>query len=296
MELESELFSLAVNDIDSEKLPRIVSRIRTADPDSTGRLTRNHLRLQWSKRMLSIRGDFPGGVVPIYYLEAYCRPGSTDRDWEETVISHKSQLQWASDDGRMIRLEDKLADGGEVRHTLIADADSVSFYLRAHNPTNQSSQVHWAQPCVRVGDFTSSPTSDARELFPQYIRKCFLFINEQLTMLPTKPWADKARYVPGQVYCPSGVDRDDVNPRPLSPLVPSSGLCGCFSADNQHILAMAWKPFQEVFQGVITCVHNDFRIGGLEPEETKNIFGKMYFIEADVDVLKKRYRADFGPS
>jgi len=45
----------------------------------------------------------------------------------------------------------------------------------------------------------------------------------KLTRLPTSPWADKARYTPGQVYCPAGVDRNDVNPRPLS----SDGVSVC---------------------------------------------------------------------
>ena len=295
-DLEQRVFSPAVNDIESDELRSLVLRIQAADSAKSGRLAENNLQLHWSKRMLSIRGSFPGGAVPIYYLEAYCRPGSTNRDWKETVIPHESRLGWASSDGRVIRLQDKLADGVEVRHTLVADADSVSFYLRAYNPTKQTSLAHWAQPCVRVGNFTSSPTSDARELYPQYIYNCFLFVDDQLTMLPTSPWADKARYVPGQVYCPAGVNRNDVNPRPLSSHVPSSGLCGCFSADNKFVLAMAWKPFQEIFQGVITCLHNDFRIGGLAPGQTKNIFGKMYFVEADIDSLKNRYRADFGSS
>ena len=38
------------------------------------------LALTWEKNDLTIRGDFPGGELRILYLEAYCRPGSTDRD------------------------------------------------------------------------------------------------------------------------------------------------------------------------------------------------------------------------
>ena len=45
------------------------------------------LRLAWEKNMLTISGEnIPGGEVKVWYLEAYCRPGSTDRDWSETVI------------------------------------------------------------------------------------------------------------------------------------------------------------------------------------------------------------------
>ena len=39
---------------------------------------------------------------------------------------------------------------------------------------------------------------------------------DAVARLPTEPWATQARYVPGQVYAPVGVNRNDVNPRPLS--------------------------------------------------------------------------------
>jgi hypothetical protein len=84
-----------------------------------------------------------------------------------------------------------------------------------------------------------------------------------------------------------------VNPRPLSNLIPSCGLCGCFSADERQILAVAWEPYQEIFQGVISCIHNDFRIGGLAPGETKNIRGKLYIVPADVPQLVARFQRDF---
>jgi hypothetical protein len=123
--------------------------------------------------------------------------------------------------------------------------------------------------------------------------RSFVFIDGKLTRLPTRPWATQARYTPGQVWCPAHVDRNDVNPRPLSTLVPSNGLIGCFSADETQILATAWEPYQELFQGVIVCLHSDFRIAGLKPHETKTIRGKLYLTGADVDALRKRYEADF---
>jgi hypothetical protein len=70
-------------------------------------------------------------------------------------------------------------------------------------------------------------------------------------------------------------------------------LTGCFSADEKHILAIAWDPYQELFQGVIACMHADFRIGGLEPGETKRIRGKLYVVDADADALFKRFLRDF---
>jgi len=251
------------------------------------------LSLSWEKNYLTIRGDIPGDTITIMYLEAYCRPGSTDRDWSETVIPHKTELTHRSEDGRVIELRDKLADGVVVNHVITAEKDELTFEVVAHNPTEKASQAHWAQPCLRVDRFTGAGNADSRELVPAYARKCFLFIDGKFTRLPTTPWAEKARYVPGQVYCPKHVDRNDVNPRPLSPLVPSSSLTGCFSADDKLILATAWEPYQEVFQGVIACMHTDFRVGGLEPGETRKIRGKLYVVPADPEALQKRFETDF---
>ena len=112
-------------------------------------------------------------------------------------------------------------------------------------------------------------------------------------MVLTAVWAKQARYIPGQVWCPLHVDRDDVNPRPLNPQVPSNGLIGCFSQDQRWILAMAWEPYQELFQGVITCLHSDFRIGGLQPRERKQIRGKVYLLKGKEKALLDHYRKDF---
>jgi hypothetical protein len=254
------------------------------------------LSIAWEKNFLTIRGDFPGGEVSTHYLEAYCRPGSTDREWGQTVIGHKAELVSVSDDRRVIKLRDTLNDGVVVDHVITAGADEVDFQLVAHNPTDKASLAHWAQPCMRVDRFTGKPKDDAHALQPAYVKQCFLFIDGKLTRLPTEPWADKARYVPGQVYCPKGVDRDDVNPRPLSQLAPSCGMCGCFSADEMMILAVAWEPYQEIFQGVIACMHSDFRLGGLKPGETKKIRGKVYVVPADVKKLVERFEKDFDRS
>lgn len=250
------------------------------------------LTLHWEKRFLEVRGEqIPGGPIRTHYLEAYCRPGSTDREWGKTVIRHKSRLVSATK--TRIELEDKLDDGVIVRHVIEAGKDNVTFIVTAKNPTKEVSMAHWAQPCMRVDGFTGTTNKDAREVYPTYIKKCFLMLDGKLTRLPTKPWELKARYVPGQVYAAAGVDRNDVNPRPLSKLTPSSSLCGCFSADEKMILAVAWEPYQEIFQGVIACMHNDFRIGGLKPSETKQIKGKLYVVPNDVESLLKRFAKDF---
>ena len=251
------------------------------------------LEITWSDRYLHIRGNFPGEEIPIYYIEAYCRPGSTDREWGETVIPHQSELIWSAGDGHALRIEDTLQDGVVVTHTVIGQRDRVFFFILAQNPTDSPSVVDWAQPCVRVDAFTGCTKEDARELHPDYIRKSFLFEDDKPVRLPTEPWATDARYTPGQVYCPAGIDRNDVNPRPLSEIVPSNGLCGCFSAGRTHVMGIAWEPCQEVFQGVITCLHSDFRIGGLEPGESKEIRGVIYISDdTNLDRLKNRYERD----
>ena len=58
-------------------------------------------------------------------------------------------------------------------------------------------------------------------------------------------------------------------------------------------MAVAWQPYQELFLGVITCIHSDFRIGGLAAGETKEIRGKIYVVDADIAALVKRYEQDF---
>ena len=59
------------------------------------------------------------------------------------------------------------------------------------------------------------------------------------------------------------------------------------------IFAVAFEPYQELFQGVICCLHSDFRIGGLKPGETKKVRGKIYVVPADERKLGERYRKDF---
>lgn len=267
----------------------IFSLILSAGPPSPAGAEERPLKLTWKENMLSIRGDrVPGGQIDIWYLEAFCRPGSTNRDWGKTVIPHKTEALPAKD-GR-IHLRSRLEDGVTVDHTICAGVDDVDFRVTAHNPTSRTSEAHWAQPCMRVDRFTGVPPERSSE---KYLPKSFIILDGRPARMPVEPWATRALYTPGQVWCPRHVDRNDVNPRPLSSLVPSSGLIGCYSADEKKILATAWEPYQELFQGVIVCLHSDFRLGGLKPGETKQIRGKVYVVDADMDRLLHRYRRDF---
>jgi hypothetical protein len=255
--------------------------------------TKPGLALSRSNNFLIIHGDFPGGQMPINYLEAYCRANSTDTDWREhTKIPHATELISLSADRKVMKLRDRVEGGLVVDHVITAGADEVDFRLVARNTTSTLSDVHWAQPCVRLGEFTGF-TARGKSAPEDYLPKCFIFLDGKLERMPTRDWATTARYTPGQVWCPAQVPRTDVNPRPLNPRVPSNGLIGCFSADEKRVWATAWEPYQELFQGVARCLHSDFRIGGLMPLETKPIRGKIYIVANDIPALLKRYEREF---
>ena len=253
------------------------------------------LTLDREGQWLIIHGDkIPGSEIRVNYLEAYCRAGSTDADWtKHTVIPHTNELVSLSADKKMVQLRDTLADGLVVEHTITAGKDEIDFRLVARNPTPHRSEAHWAQPCVRLGAFTGFSNRLDQGDLNDYLPKCFIFLDKQLARMPTQDWATQARYVPGQVWCPRDVPRTDVNPRPLSKLIPSNGLIGCFSGDEKFIFATAFEPYQELFQGVARCVHADFRLGGIEPGGTRQIRGKMYVVPSDLSLLLQRYQQAF---
>jgi hypothetical protein len=253
------------------------------------------LALDREGEWLIIQGaKIPGKEIRIHYLEAYCRAGSTDADWvKHTVIPHTNELISLSADKKLLRLRDTLADGLIVEHRITAGDDEVDFRLVAQNPTAHRSEAHWAQPCVRLGAFTGFSDDLSRGDLNDYLPKCFIIVEGKLARMPTRDWATQARFTPGQVWCPRGVPRSDVNPRPLSSLVPSNGLIGCFSGDEKLIFATAWEPYQELFQGVARCLHSDFRLGGIGPGETRRIHGKIYLVPNEVSALLKRFRRDF---
>ena len=44
---------------------------------------------------------------------------------------------------------------------------------------------------------------------------------------------------------------------------------------------------------MITCLHSDFRLGGLGPGEALEIRGKVYITDNDIPALLRRYAKDF---
>ncbi len=263
-------------------LPALAAAIGCAGPSGG-----DSLRISWARDMLTVSSPgIPGGSVEIWYLEAFCRRGSTHRDWNETILPFRTEPIAADADGRRVRLHTVVDDRVDIEHDIRAGVDNVDFRLTITNRTAEPVDIEWAQPCMRVGGFTGLGQDE-------YYRRCFLFTDAGLTRMDQTHRETKARYVPGQVYVPAGVDLNDVNPRPISRTRPVNGLVGCFSADESMILAMAWDDTQELFQGIIVCIHSDLRIGGLKPRETKHRHGKLYVVPNDVPRLLARYRHDF---
>jgi hypothetical protein len=251
------------------------------------------LQLSWKENKLTIRGPFTGGEIRVLYLEAYCRAGSTDADWRtHTTVGHRTDLLESAPDGKLLRLQCHVNDGLVVDHEIRAGADEVTFKLRVRNPTNHANEAEWAQPCVQLGNFAGAETDDPK-CKDIKLSRSFIFLDGKLTRLPTQPWATEARYVPGQVWCPKHVPRTDVNPRPLSSLVPSNGVIGCFSKDEQWLCGIAFEPYQELFEGVIQCLHSDFRIGKIPPGGQREIRGKIYLMRNDVPAMLARFARDF---
>ena len=245
------------------------------------------LTIAWTNNMLSISGpDMPGGKIDIWYLEAFCRSGSTRRDWRQTTIPHKTELVSADKKGKRITLRTVVEPNVEVAHDIRAGKDEVDFRLTLKNRGTGFVDAQWFQPCMRVDRFTGRNQSN-------YINKSFIFTDRGLTFLDKTRRTEEAIYRGGQVYVPEGINLDDVNPRPISLDQPVNGLIGCVSADGRRLLAMAWDQTQELFQGVIVCLHNDPRVGGLKAGETKKLHGKIYFLESDPKALLKRYKRDF---
>jgi len=237
--------------------------------------------------MLSVTGpNLPGGTLKIWYLEAFCRNGAHTQDWSATTIPHQTELI-ATKGTSELSLRTVVDGKVEIGHRIQVVEDGLAFNLTISNRADQASDVVWFQPCIRVDRFTGRNQSN-------YISRCFIFTANGLTTLDRTRRSEQARYRGGQVYVPAGVPEQDVNPRPISPERPINALIGCFSADGKQLLASCWSQTHELFQGVIVCVHNDPRIGGLQPREVKHLYGKLYLMENDPALLLERYRRDFS--
>src|SRR5258706_9999210 len=90
------------------------------------------MRLAWKDNILTISGpDLPGHELKILYMEAYCRPGSTNRKWPDTTIGHKTRVVSQAEDGHSLLLECTLTDGVKVTHQITAKSDEIDFQITA---------------------------------------------------------------------------------------------------------------------------------------------------------------------
>ncbi len=244
------------------------------------------LVLNWTNNLLTISSPkLPGGQLDIWYLEAFCRKGSTHRDWGRTTLPHKTVL--LSGDQHHLPFRTTVQPEVEVLHDVFARIDEVEFRFELHNWGSEPVDLEWFQPaCIRAERFTGLGQTN-------YLSRSFIFTGRGLTSLDRTRRREEALYRGGQVYVPKGIDLEDVNPRPISPDQPVNGLIGCFSADGKYLLATAFDRTQELFQGVNVCLHSDPRVGGLLAGETKLIHGKLYLLKNDLDGLVSRYRKDF---
>lgn len=247
----------------------------------------DRLHINWKDNTLTISGkNLPGKKMNILYLEAFCKTGSTNREWDSTTIPHKTELLSAKDNDKHIKLRSIVQPNIEVLHDIRAGKDEVEFNLVLHNKGDKFVDIDWFQPCIRVNEFTNRKQED-------YIPRCFIFTDAGLTTLDKTRRTEEGFYKGGQSYIPPGINLKDVNPRPISLDQPTNGLIGCFSDDNKYIMATAWDHYQELFQGIFVCIHSDPRIGGLKAGEVKKLRGKLYFVKNDPNELLKRYKKDF---
>jgi hypothetical protein len=247
------------------------------------------MTIHWTNNILTVsNSSLPGGRIEILYLEAFCRSGSTRRDWRQTTLPHRTRLISATPDGKRLEFRTRVEPGVEVFHEVRAGKDELEFGFRLTNQGSDAVDLSWFQPaCIRVDRFTGGNQSN-------YIARSFIFTERGMTMMDRTTRREEALYRGGQVYVPKGIGLDDVNPRPISPDQPVNGLVGCVSADDQWLLATAWDRTHELFQGVYVCLHADPHVGGLRAGETKSVRGKLYLLKNDSKELLRRYQRDFG--
>jgi len=246
----------------------------------------HNLALSWTNNLLTISGaDLPGGKLEVWYLEAFCRKGSTHRTWKETTLPHHTELVAAAP--RHLRFRTRVEPDVEVLHEVRARPEEIEFQFTFHNQGANAIDLEWFQPaCIRVSQFTGSDQSN-------YTSKSFIFTERGLTKLAQTRRSIEALYHGGQVYVPKSINQADVNPRPLCLDAPTNGLIGCFSADGKYLLATASDRTQELFEGVYVCLHSDPRVGGLAAGESRTIRAKIYFLRNDPEELLRHYRRDF---
>jgi hypothetical protein len=249
----------------------------------------NNLNLTWTNNVLTVSSpNLPGQKLEIFYLEAFCRKGSTQREWRKTVLPHKTKL--ISAEPNHLRFRTSIEPNALMLHEVRAGSDFIHFQFALTNESDQPLDLEWFQPaCIRVNRFTGADQSN-------YTARSFIFTERGLTTLDKTRRREEALYRGGQVYVPKGINLADVNPRPISFDQPVTGLIGCFSADGTQLFATASSSTHELFEGVYVCLHSDPHVGGLGPHEEKKIDARIYLMKNDPKELLRRYQHDFPNS
>ena len=243
--------------------------------------------LTWTNQLLTISNSaLPGGSLPVWYPEAFCRTGAHTQMWDKTTWKQKNELLSRSSDGTKLELRTLVAGQVEVLHHLRSVSDGIDIVFELTNK-GELIDIQWFEPaCIRVARFTGADQKG-------YTARSFIFTDRGLTLLSDTRRTEDALYRGGQVFIPPSVRAEDANPRPLSLDHPINGLIGCFSADNRYILATASDRTHQLFEGVYVCLHSDPRLDGLGAGEKKTIHSKIYLIKNDPKDLLRRYRHDF---
>jgi hypothetical protein len=254
-------------------------------------LTHGAPTLSWTNTLLTMRdARLPGGKLEVWSLEAFCRPGGHDRNWDLTKVPHETKLIFAAPDGSELRFRTTVEPQVEILHEVRASEDGLDFTFLLTNHGERHWDIQWFQPaCIRVSDFTGRDQQG-------YGARSFVFTTNGLTPLNQIDRSTNALYPDGQVYLPPHIRSEDANPRPRARSRVTSGLIGCFSADDRWLLATASDRTFELFEGVYVCLHSDPLIAGLNPGETKRRRQKLYLLPNDPAALVRRYRADFPDS
>src|SRR4051794_33598710 len=79
----------------------------------------NDLTIDWSDNRLRILSSrIPGGKIETWWLEAFCRSGSTNRKWEETTIPHHTVRIGGAGPAKEIKLVSTVEPNVKVTHRL----------------------------------------------------------------------------------------------------------------------------------------------------------------------------------
>ena len=113
-----------------------------------------NLSLSWTNNLLTVTGaNLPGQKLEVWYLEAFCKRGSTKRNWNLTTLPHKTEL--LQSEPARLRFRTMVQPEVELLHEVRAGSDEISIAFDFHNRGTNAIDIEWFQPaCIRVAAFT----------------------------------------------------------------------------------------------------------------------------------------------